>query len=127
MIKNFLIINCTGKKNIIALNINNNFFLKKLQTNIRSNETLVNNIFEFLKQKKAIIDNKFSILVNIGPGSFSSIRMSLAAAKGIHISKGAKIYGYKDHHLPKFDKKNIEFLVKKKLIQNKLIKPIYLS
>ena len=52
--------------------------------------------------------------------------MSLAAAKGIHISKGAKIYGYKDHHLPKFDKKNIEFLVKK-LIQNKLIKPIYLS
>ena len=26
MIKNFLVINCTGKKNIIALRINNNFF-----------------------------------------------------------------------------------------------------
>ena len=71
MIKDFLIINCTGKKNVIALNINNNFFLKKLQTNIRSNETLVNNIFEFLKQKKAIIDKDFSIIVNVGPGSFS--------------------------------------------------------
>ena len=43
MIKNFLVINCTGKNNVIALRINNNFFFKKLQTNMRSNELLVNN------------------------------------------------------------------------------------
>ena len=107
MIKDFLIINCTGKKNVIALNINNNFFLKKLQTNIRSNETLVNNIFEFLKQKKAIIDKDFSIIVNVGPGSFSGIRISIAVAKGIKISKGSKLYSYKDQDLVDFDLKNI--------------------
>ena len=127
MIKNFLIINCTGKKNVIALNINNNFFLKKLQTNIRSNETLVNNIFEFLKQKKAIIDKDFSIIVNVGPGSFSGIRISIAVAKGIKISKGSKLYGYKDKDLADFKAKNIKFLIKNKLIQNNLIKPVYLS
>ena len=55
MIKNFLIINCTGKNNIIALRVNNNFFLKKLQTNIRNNETLVNKIFVFVREKKANI------------------------------------------------------------------------
>ena len=55
MIKNFLIINFTGKNNSIGLRVNNNFFLKKLQTNIRNNESFVNNIFDFIKQKKPIL------------------------------------------------------------------------
>ena len=116
MIKNFLIINCTGKKNVIALNINNNFFLKKLQTNIRSNETLVNNIFKFLKQKKAIIDKDFSIIVNVGPGSFSGIRISLAVAKGLEISKKVQLYGYNNEDLREFNQENINKLLKSKYL-----------
>ena len=77
MIKDFLIINFTGKNDSIGLRVNNNFFVKKLQTNIRKNNLLVNNIFEFTKQKNANIDKNFSIIVNIGPGSFSGIRISL--------------------------------------------------
>ena len=127
MIKDFLIINFTGKNNSIGLRVNNNFFLKKLQTNIGKNESLVNNIFEFLKQKKAIIDKDFSIIVNVGPGSFSGIRISIAVAKGIKISKGSKLYGYKDQDLAVFNAKNIKLLIKNKLIQNNLIKPVYLS
>ena len=127
MIKNFLIINCTGKNNIIALRVNNNFFLKKLQTNIRNNDLLVNKIFVFVREKKANIDKNFSIIVNIGPGSFSGIRISLAVAKGIKITKGSKLYGYKDHDLGEFNAKNIEILIKNKLIENNLIKPVYIS
>ena len=127
MIKNFLIINCTGKNNILALRVNNNFFFKKLQTNLRSNESLVNKIFIFMRQKKAIINKNFSVIVNIGPGSFSSIRISLAVAKGIKITKGSKLYGYKNHDLPKFNAKNIEILIKRKLKENNLIKPVYIS
>ena len=127
MIRDFLIINFTGKNNSIGLRVNNNFFLKKLQTNIGKNESLVNNIFDFVKQKKANVDKTFSIIVNIGPGSFSGIRISLAVAKGIKISKGAKLYGYKDTDLIDFNYKNIELLIKKNLIENNLIKPVYLS
>ena len=127
MIKNFLIINCTGKNNILALRVNNNFFLKKLQTNIRNNESLVNKIFVFVREKKANIDKNFSVIVNIGPGSFSGIRISLAVAMGIKITKGSKLYGYKDQDLADFDLKNIKLLIKNKLIQNNLIKPVYLS
>ncbi len=127
MIKDFLIINFTGKKNSIGLRVNNNFFFKKLQTNIRNNESLVNNIFQFVKQKKANIDKDFSIIVNIGPGSFSGIRISLAVAKGIKLSKGAKLYGYKDSDLAAFNPKNIELLIQNNLIENNLIKPVYLS
>ena len=107
--------------------MNSNFFIKKIQTNIKKNESLVNNILEFIKQKNASIDKNFSVIVNIGPGSFSGIRISLAIGKGIKISKGAKLYGYKDSSLDRFNRKNIELLIKKNLIENNLIKPVYLS
>jgi len=127
MIKDFLIISFTGKNNSIGLRVNSNFFIKKIQTNIKKNESLVNNILEFIKQKNASIDKNFSVIVNIGPGSFSGIRISLAIGKGIKISKGAKLYGYKDSSLDRFNRKNIELLIKKNLIENNLIKPVYLS
>ena len=127
MIKNFFIINFTGKNDSIGLKADNNFFVKKLQTNIRKNDLLVNSIFKLISEKKVKIDRNFSILVNVGPGSFSGIRISIAAAKGIKIVTGANIYGYKDNDLGDFNLKNIELLIKKNLLQNKLIKPIYLS
>ena len=127
MIKNFFIINFTGKNDSIGLKVDNNFFVKKLQTNIRKNDLLVNSVFDLISEKKVKIDRNFSILVNVGPGSFSGIRISIAAAKGIKIVTGANIYGYKSNDLGDFNLKNIELLIKKNLLQNKLIKPLYLS
>ena len=54
-------------------------------------------------------------------------QVSLAIGKGIKISKGAKLYGYKASSLARFNRKNIELLIKKNLIENNLIKPVYLS
>ena len=127
MINNFLIISCIGKDDKLGLRINKEFFVYKYEKKEISRESLVFYIQNFLKSHKAKLDEKFSIIVNQGPGSFSGIRISLAIAKGLVIAKKIRLYGYKDEDLLEFNLKNIEELIKKKLIENKLIKPIYLS
>jgi tRNA A37 threonylcarbamoyladenosine modification protein TsaB len=94
MIRDFLIIDCTGKNDFIALKINNKFFIKKLQTNLTKNEILTLEIVNFIKKHNIKLNNSFSIFINSGPGSFSGARISLAVAKGIHIVKKVNIYSY---------------------------------
>jgi len=127
MIKDFIILNCIGKDDKIGLRINENFYIHELDYKVNNNDQLVSNILNLVKKYKVNIDNKFSIIVNIGPGSFSSIRTSLSVAKGMKISKNIYLYGFKNSDLKQFDLANIELLISKNLIQNKLIKPIYLS
>ena len=127
MIKDFIILNCIGKDDKIGLRINQNFYIHELDYKVNKNDQLVSNILNLLNKYKVNIDNKFSIIVNIGPGSFSSIRTSLSVAKGMKISKNINLYGFKDSDLKQFDLVNIELLISNDLIQNKLIKPIYLS
>jgi hypothetical protein len=127
MIKDFIILNCIGKDDKIGLRINENFYIHELDSKVNNNDQLVSNILNLVKKYKVNLDNKFSIIVNIGPGSFSSIRTSLSVAKGMKISKNIYLYGFKNSDLKQFDLANIELLISKNLIQNKLIKPIYLS
>ncbi len=127
MIKDFLIINFIGENDKIGLKINNNFFIHNFQTKNNNNEILVSTIFKFMNKHKATINENFSILVNNGPGSFSSIRVALSIAKGIKISNNTKLFGFKNADLAQFNLENIEVLINKNLLEKKLIKPLYLS
>ena len=126
MIKDFLIINCIGKDDKLGLRINKDFFTKKIE-NKTNNETLVYEILKFLENYSVILNESFSVLVNQGPGSFSRLRKSIAVAKGLHISKKVKLYGFKSSNLTLFSQENVEKILKNNLIEKKLIKPIYLS
>ena len=124
--KDFLILNCIGKNDKIGLKVDNNFYIHDFNQKI-SNEQLVLSILNLTKKHKVNFDNNFSILVNSGPGRFSSIRASIAVAKGIKISKKINLFAFKNQDLGQFSLVNIELLIKKNLLQKNLIKPLYIS
>jgi tRNA A37 threonylcarbamoyladenosine modification protein TsaB len=107
--------------------VDNNFFVHDFNNKTKNNDQLVISILNLVKKHKVNLNNEFSILVNSGPGSFSSIRISLAVAKGIKLSKKINLFGFKNSDLGQFNLANIELLIKKDLIQKNLIKPLYLS
>ena len=111
MINDFMILNCIGKDDKIGLRINENFYIHEIDYKINKNDLLVLNILNLVKKYKVNLDKKFSIIVNIGPGSFSSIRSSLSIAKGMKISKKINLYVYKNSDLDQFDLANIELLI----------------
>ena len=125
MINNFLIIKCIGNNDKLGLRINKEFFIHELKHG--NNEKLVSTILNVLNTYNVQLDENFSVIVNQGPGSFSSIRISLSVARGLEISKKVKIFGYKNEDLTEFNQENIEKLLINKLIEKNLIKPIYLS
>jgi tRNA A37 threonylcarbamoyladenosine modification protein TsaB len=127
MIENFLIINCIGKNDKVGLKVGDNFYIHDLNLKNKNNDLLVESILNLVKKHKVNFNINFSILVNSGPGSFSSMRVSLAVAKGIKLSKKINLFGFKNSDLGQFSLANIELLIKKDLIQKKLIKPLYLS
>ena len=127
MIKNFLILNCIGKDDKIGIKINDKFYTHNLDKKINKNDQLVLSILNLIKKYKINIDANFSVLVNNGPGSFSSIRCSLAVAKGMKISKKITLFGFNNDDLGQFSLANIELLINKNLLQKNLIKPLYIS
>ena len=90
-------------------------------------ETLVSEILKFLLKHKVLLNQNFSVIVNQGPGRYSGVRIALSVAKGLEISNKVKLFGFRNTDLKQFDLENIERLFNKKLIEKKLIKPIYLS
>ena len=127
MIKNFIILSCIGKNDKIGLKIDKNFYIHDFDQKVNIYDQLTLNILNLVKKYKTNVDNKFSMLVNYGPGSFSAIRISLAVAKGLKISKKIDLFGFKNEDLGQFNLANIELLMKKNLVQKNLIKPLYIS
>ena len=127
MINDFLIINCIGKDDKLGLRINKDFFIHVIKKEDNMSETLVSEILKFLLKHKVELNQNFSVIVNQGPGSYSGVRIALSVAKGLEISNKVKLFGFRNTDLKQFDLENIEQLVNKKLIEKKLIKPIYLS
>ena len=127
MINDFLIINCIGKDDKLGLRINKDFFIYDFKEKKINNEKLVQEMLKFTSAHNAKLDENFTVIVNQGPGSFSGIRVSLAVAKGLEISKKVKLFSYNSDDLAEFNQENIEKLLNRKLIEKKLIKPVYLS
>ena len=82
---------------------------------------------KFLKKIKIKISNINRIFVHLGPGKFTSLRISLSIAKAISFANNTSLIGFQSNNLINKNYKNLIKLDKKKLKNKGLIKPIYSS
>ena len=90
---NFLSIDCSTDKGSLFVKIKNKTFVKVLQSDKYNNDLLMGQILGFFDKNNLLLDNISHIFVNQGPGNFSSLRGSIATAKGISISKNLNLFG----------------------------------
>ena len=91
---NFLSIDCCTDKGSLFIKTKNKTFIKVLQSDKHSNDLLMKQIVVFFQEIKIEFEDISHIFVNQGPGNFSSLRGSLATAKGISISRNIKLVGF---------------------------------
>ena len=94
MNKNFLVLDFTGLSKNIVFKFKDKFFINKIETDSNNNQEIIDDILNLIKGTNIKTKEKFDVLVNLGPGSFSGIRISLAVAKGIKLIKKINLFGF---------------------------------
>jgi tRNA A37 threonylcarbamoyladenosine modification protein TsaB len=92
--KNFLVLDFTGLSKNIVFKFKDKFFINKIETDSNNNQEVIDDILNLIKGANIKTKEKFDVLVNLGPGSFSGIRISLAVAKGIKLIKKVNLFGF---------------------------------
>ena len=107
--KNILTIETSLGRIFLSILRDNTFFSKFIDAP-RSIEEDINKLLDDLINEAKIKFNDIDfILVSLGPGSFTGIRIGISAAKALSLSTGAKIIGYSN-----FDSILYQFLESKK-------------
>ena len=122
-----LIIDAANEKIIFKIIDNNKTYTNDYENSRKNFDRFAILLFKFLEKKMLNFDVIDKVLVNLGPGKFSSIRNSISTLKALNIIYKFEIYGFSSKDVEKFDYSRVLLLLKKgKLIKN-LIKPLYMS
>ena len=96
--------------------------------NSRENfDKLVDFIFNFLKKNYIDLSKIDNVLINQGPGKYTSIRSGISIVKALKISKKINIYGYYSSQIANNDYNYLVELLKEGLLTNDFIQPKYLN
>ena len=124
---NTLVINAANDKILFSL-ITNREAYTTTHINSRENfDKIMILILNFLKEHDSNLDKISEIFVNQGPGKISSIRNSIAIAKGIAFAKNIDLYGFLSEQLKDKDVEQLVKIDKKSFTNINLIKPLYSS
>ena len=94
MNKNFLVLDFTRLNKNIVFKFKDKFFINKIKKDSNNNQEIIDDILNLIQGTNIKTKEKFDVLVNLGPGSFSGIRISLAVAKGIKLIKKVNLFGF---------------------------------
>ncbi len=122
---NILVINAAGDKILFSL-ITSLESYTTAHINSRENfDKITILIRNFLQEHNSNLDRISQIFVNQGPGKISSIRNSIAIAKGIAFAKNIDLYGFLNEHLKGEGVDHLLKIDKKNFTNINLIKPLY--
>ncbi len=124
-IMNFLIIDAASDKIYFFLYYNNRSYSKFFLSSRINFEKIVSILFKFLKNNNVHLKKIDNILVNQGPGRFSSLRISIAITKALSLSNNIDFYGFNAKDLKDNNYENIINLFKKGNLKKNLIKIVY--
>ena len=122
-----LIIDAANEKIIFVIIANNKSYTTSYLNSRENFDNFVKLVRNFLKIQKINMKDIDKIFINLGPGKFTSLRISLSVAKALSLANKISLIGFKSSDLINKNYKNLIKLDKKKLIIKDLIKPIYSS
>ena len=126
-IKKYLIIDAANEKIIFKIIDDSKIYTNGYENSRKNFDKFAILLFKFLNKNMVSFDILDKVLINLGPGKYSSIRTSISTLKALNLIYKFKIYGFSSKDVEKLDYLGVLNLLKKgKLIKN-LIKPLYMS
>ena len=126
-IKKNLIVDAAHEKIIFKIISNNKIYTTDYENSRENFDKFAVLLFTFLEKKKISFKIIDKVIVNLGPGKYSSIRTSLSTLKALNLIYKFKIYGFSSKDAEKTDYLRVLNLLKKDKLIKKLIKPLYMS
>ena len=126
-IKKNLIIDAANEKIIFKIIDRNKTYTSEYDNSRKNFDKFAMLLFKFLDKKKVNFELVEKVMVNLGPGKYSSIRTSLSTLKALNLIYKFKIYGFSSKDVEKYEYSRVFELLKKGKLIKKLIKPLYMS
>ncbi len=125
--KKNLIIDAASEKIIFKIIDQNKIYTNDYENSRKNFDKFAILLFNFLEKKMISFDFVDKVLINLGPGKYSSIRTSISTFKALNLIYKFEIYGFCSKDVKNSDYSRVLDLLKNgKLIKN-LIKPLYMS
>ena len=126
-IKKNLIIDAANEKIVFKIIDKNKTYTNEYDNSRKNFDKFAMLLFKFLDKKNVNFELVEKVMVNLGPGKYSSIRTSISTLKALNLIYKFKIYGFSSKDVEKYDYSRVFELLKKGKLIKKLIKPLYMS
>ena len=93
------IIDAANEKIIFVIIDNNRSYTTSYSNSRKNFDNFMKLLDNFLKKKKINIKDIQTIFINLGPGKFTSLRISLSIAKAISLATKTNLIGFKSSDL----------------------------
>ena len=121
-----MIIDAANERIIFKIIDQNKIYTNDHQNSRKNFDKFAIFLFKFLDKKMISFDLVDKVLINLGPGKYSSIRTSISTLKALNLVYKFEILGFYSKDVEKYDYSRVLDLLKKGKLNN-LIKPLYMS